>query len=49
MTVHAGNGELSHVDAKGETYEAAKAAAEAMIHEGSRAISIRILRTDDEA
>jgi hypothetical protein len=41
LTVQAGNGELSHVDADGETYEKAKAAAEALIPEGSKAIAIR--------
>ncbi|WP_314326141.1 hypothetical protein [Paenarthrobacter ilicis] len=41
LTVEAGNGELSHADAEAETYEAAKAAAEALISEGSRAIAIR--------
>lgn len=41
LTVQAGNGELSHVDAEGETYETAKAAAETLIPEGSTAIAIR--------
>ncbi|MDI2035946.1 hypothetical protein [Paenarthrobacter nitroguajacolicus] len=41
LTVEAGNGELSYVDADGGTYEAAKAAAEALIPEGSKAIAIR--------
>ncbi|MEJ1116753.1 hypothetical protein WBN73_20805 [Paenarthrobacter sp. CCNWLY172] len=41
LTVEAGNGELSHVDAEGETYEKAKAAAEALVPEGSKAIAIR--------
>lgn len=41
LTVEAGNGELSYVDAEGETYEDAKAAAEALIPEGSKAIAIR--------
>lgn len=41
LTVEAGNGELSYVDAEGETYDVAKAAAEALIPEGSRAIAIR--------
>ncbi|GAT89611.1 hypothetical protein CVCC1112_4270 [Paenarthrobacter nicotinovorans] len=41
LTVEAGNGEPSHVDAEGETYEDAKAAAEALIPEGSKAIAIR--------
>jgi hypothetical protein len=41
LTVEAGNGELNYVDAEGETYEDAKAAAEALIPEGSKAIAIR--------
>lgn len=41
LTVEACNGELSHVDAEGETYEKAKAAAEALIPEGLKAIAIR--------
>lgn len=41
LTVEAGNGELSYVDGEGETYEDAKAAAEALIREGSKAIAIR--------
>lgn len=41
LTVEAGNGELSYVDAEGETYENAKAAAEKLIPEGSKAIAIR--------
>lgn len=41
LTVQAGNGELSHLDAEGETYETAKTAAEALIPEGSKAIAIR--------
>jgi len=41
LTVEAGNGELSHVDAEGETYEEAKAAAEALMPEGTTAIAIR--------
>ncbi|WP_284986820.1 hypothetical protein [Arthrobacter sp. fls2-241-R2A-172] len=44
LTVEAGDGELSHVDAEGETYEEAKAAAEAGIPEGSRSIAIRTSR-----
>ncbi|WP_162520271.1 MULTISPECIES: hypothetical protein [unclassified Arthrobacter] len=43
LTVEAGNGELSHVEAEGKTYEEAKTAAESMIPEGSKAI---VLRTD---
>lgn len=41
LTVEPGNGELSYVDAEGETYEEAKTAAEAKIPEGSKAIAIR--------
>ena len=41
LTVEAGNGELSHVDAEGGTYEKAKEAAEALIPDGSKAIAIR--------
>lgn len=41
LTVEAGNGELSHVDAEGETYEKAKTTAESKVPEGSRAIAIR--------
>jgi hypothetical protein len=41
LTVEDGNGELSHVGAEGGTYEAAKAAAESKVPEGSRAIAIR--------
>lgn len=41
LTVQAGNGDLSHVEAEGHTYEAAKAAAETQIPEGSKAIAIR--------
>ncbi|MGP0224065.1 hypothetical protein [Paenarthrobacter sp. NCHU4564] len=41
LTVEAGNGELSQVEAEGPTYEEAKAAAEALIPEGSKAIAIR--------
>lgn len=41
LTVEAGNGELSHVDAEGQTYEEAKAAAEVLIPDGSKAIAIR--------
>lgn len=42
LTIEAGNGELSHVEAESQTYEDAKAAAEALIPEGSKAIVIRI-------
>ncbi|MCY1676853.1 hypothetical protein OVA06_19470 [Pseudarthrobacter sp. SL88] len=42
LTVEAGNGELSHVEAEGQTYEEAKAAVEALIPEGATAIVIRI-------
>ncbi|MDR6989236.1 hypothetical protein J2Y66_003751 [Paenarthrobacter nitroguajacolicus] len=41
QTVHAGNDQLSHVDAEAETYEKAKATAETLIPEGSQAIAIR--------
>ncbi|MBT2539049.1 hypothetical protein [Arthrobacter sp. ISL-69] len=41
LTVEAGDGQLSHVEAEGETYEKAKAAAEVKIPEGSKAIVIR--------
>ncbi|WP_314324006.1 hypothetical protein [Paenarthrobacter ilicis] len=41
LTLEAGDGQLSHVEAEGETYEDAKAAAEDMIPEGSKAIAIR--------
>ncbi len=41
LTVEAADGKLSHVDAESETYEEAKAAAEALIPEGSKAIAIR--------
>lgn len=46
LTVEAGNGLLSYVEGDGATYEAAKAAAEALIPEGSKAIVIRTARTD---
>ena len=42
LTVEAGNGKLSHVDAEGETYEEANAAAEALIPDDSKAITTRI-------
>ncbi|WP_156380296.1 hypothetical protein [Arthrobacter sp. Soil762] len=42
LTAEAGDGQISHVDAEGETYEKAKAAAEALIAEGSKAISIYV-------
>lgn len=35
LTVEAGDGELSHVDSEGETYEKAKAAAEVKIPEAT--------------
>lgn len=41
LTLEAGDGQLSYVDAEGETYEAAKAAAEALIPDGSKAIVLR--------
>lgn len=40
LTIEAGGGQLNHVEAEGETYEDAKAAAEALVPEGSRAIAI---------
>lgn len=43
LTVEASDGKQSYVDAEGDTYEEAKAAAEALIPEGSKAI---VLRTD---
>ncbi|WP_179012501.1 hypothetical protein [Paenarthrobacter ureafaciens] len=43
LTVEAADGKQSYVDAEGDTYEEAKAAAEALIPEGSKAI---VLRTD---
>lgn len=42
LTVEAGEGQLSYVEAEGATYEAAKAQAEVQIPEGSKAIAIRI-------
>ena len=41
LTVEGDDGLLSHVEAEGKTYEAAKAAAETQIPEGSKAIAIR--------
>lgn len=41
LTVEAADGKQSYVDAEGETYEDAKAAAEKLIPEGSKAIAIR--------
>lgn len=41
LTVEADDGQFSHVDAEGETYEKARAPAEAKIPEGSKAIAIR--------
>lgn len=43
LTLEAADGNQSYVDAEGDTYEEAKAAAEALIPEGSKAI---VLRTD---
>jgi hypothetical protein len=37
----------SYVDAEGETYEKARAAAEALIPEGSKAIAIRTASTQE--
>jgi hypothetical protein len=42
-----GNGLLSHVEAEGETYEAAKAAAETRIPEGAKVIAIRTTRVGE--
>lgn len=47
LTVEAGDGLLSHVEADGGTYEAALAAAQTQIPEGSRAIAIRTARAGD--
>ncbi|MCX8455141.1 hypothetical protein [Paenarthrobacter ureafaciens] len=47
LTVQASNGDLSHVEGEGHTYEAAKTAAEARIPEGSTAIVIRTARDED--
>lgn len=41
LTVETDTGQLSHVEAEGKTYQDAKAAAEALIPEGSKAIVIR--------
>lgn len=41
LTVEAGDGQLSHVDAEAEPYETAKAADESRIPEGSKVIAIR--------
>lgn len=41
LTVEAGDGQLSRLEAEGETYETAKDAAEAKIPAGSKAIAIR--------
>jgi hypothetical protein len=41
LTVEAGDGQLSYVEAEGATYEAAKAQAETHIPEGSKPIAIR--------
>lgn len=46
LTVEAGDGQLSHVDAEGETYEKAKAAAESLVLEGSKAIAIRVIKEE---
>lgn len=45
LTVEAGDGQLSHVEAESDTYEAATAAARTQIPEGSRAIAIRTAGT----
>lgn len=41
LTVEAGNDQLSYVQADADTYETAKAQAQAQIPEGSKAITIR--------
>lgn len=41
LTVEAGDGQLSYIEAEGATYETAKAQAEAQIPEGFKAIAIR--------
>lgn len=41
LTLEAADGELSYVEAEGETYKEAKVAAEALIPEGSKAIVLR--------
>lgn len=41
LTIEAGDGRLSYVEAESAAYETAKAAAEAQIPEGSKAIAIR--------
>jgi hypothetical protein len=41
LTLEAEDGQIGHVEAEGETYEAAKAATEVMIPEGAKAIVIR--------
>ncbi|MBU8867855.1 hypothetical protein [Paenarthrobacter aromaticivorans] len=41
LTAEAGYGQVSYVEAEGETYEEAKAAAEALIPEDSKAIVLR--------
>ncbi|WP_226773062.1 hypothetical protein [Arthrobacter sp. ES1] len=45
LTVEAGDGQLRHVEAEDETYEAAMAAARTLIPEGSKAIAIRTAQT----
>jgi hypothetical protein len=47
LTVEAGDGLFSHVEAKGETYEAAMAAARTQIPDGSKAIAIRTTRDQE--
>lgn len=46
LTVQAGNGQLSHIEAEADSYEAGKAAAETQIPEGSKAIAIRTARDE---
>lgn len=47
LTVEAGDGQLSHVEAKSDTYEAAVAAARAQLQDGSKAIAIRTTQDDE--
>lgn len=41
LSIEASDGQLSYVEAEGETYEKAKAVSDALIPEGSKAIAIR--------
>ncbi|MBU8868588.1 hypothetical protein [Paenarthrobacter aromaticivorans] len=47
LTAEAGDGQLSHVEAEGPTYESAKKAAEARIPNGSKAIVIRTAQDEN--